>query len=102
MLAAGGDAAGAAGVLAARGAPPGAPHVPLYRFVSERVLALGAGVDPAQASIMCIHTSPKGTVAVTSCCSITATAMPVLGACECILHKERFVRASLTLICVQI
>ena len=48
MLARDGDAAGAAAVLAAHGAPRGAVHAPLYRHICEGVLALGAGVDQVQ------------------------------------------------------
>lgn len=51
MLARESDVAGAAGVLAAQGAPRGAAHAPLYCFICEGVLALGAGVDPAQVGL---------------------------------------------------
>ena len=51
MLARESDVAGAAGVLAAQGAPRGAAHAPLYRFICEGVLALGAGVDPTQVGL---------------------------------------------------
>ena len=51
MLARESDVAGAAGVLAAQGAPRGAVHAPLYRFICEGVLALGASVDPAQVGL---------------------------------------------------